>query len=53
MQPKYTAGSTVRIVHRSLGEQQATIVRSLPAGYYLIDYEGHQVTVHKRFLSEF
>ena len=52
MQPKHIAGSVVRIVHRSLGEQQATIVKCLPAGAYLIDWEGHQITVHERFISE-
>ena len=53
MQPKYIAGSVVRIVHRTLGEQQATIVKCLPASSYLIIWEGHEITVHERFISEF
>ena len=30
MQPKYTTGSDVRIVHRTLGEQHATVVKRYP-----------------------
>jgi hypothetical protein len=51
-QPKYKEGDCVTIVHKIAGKQQATIVSVLPAGIYLVAWEGKMAPIHERYISE-
>jgi hypothetical protein len=51
-QPKFHEGQIVRVVHKALGDLKVPIKGHLPGGLYIIEYQGHLLTVQEKYISE-